>query len=295
MLTVSFSAILLSLGCGIGFAASDYFRKAVPAACPNALVLFYFVGGQIPILAGWLMFSGDARFTAAYWLPGVVDIGLGVGANLMFIAAVRRSPLSLMIPLLALVPVLTTVTGAVVLSEIPSLRQVSGTALIVAGLFVLYLPQGEGLRVGAAWRAIRQEPGVPLMLMTTLAWSLTPVFDKLCIAASSVPMHGLIQVIAIWGISGVWVVAVHGWRGLKPPPGSAGPLAGAALSAGLGYGLQLAAYQAAMVAVVEGLKRVTGLLSALVVGRMMFAEPMTTPKILGIIVLAIGVPLILFA
>ena len=67
-----------------------------------------------------------------------------------------------------------------------------------------------------------------------------------------------------------------------------------AISAGLGYGLQLAAYQTTMVAVVEGLKRVTGLLAALVVGRIMFAEPITKSKIVGVGILAIGVPLILF-
>lgn len=134
MLTVSLSAILLSLGCGIGFAGADYFRKAVPATCPNPLVLFYFIGGQIPILALVVALSDDVRMTSGYWLPGVVDVALGIGANLMFVAAVRRSPLSMMIPLLALVPVLTTLAAAVVLGEIPSLRQLSGTGLIVIGL-----------------------------------------------------------------------------------------------------------------------------------------------------------------
>jgi drug/metabolite transporter (DMT)-like permease len=294
MLTVSVSAILLSLGCGIGFAGADYFRKAVPAACPNALVLFYFMAGQIPILALALAVSGDVRMTSGYWLPGVVDVALGIGANLMFVVAVRRSALSLMIPLLALVPVLTTAAAALVLGEIPSLSQISGTGLIVIGLFALYMPHGEGASLTAAWRALRGEPGVPPMLITTIAWSLTPVFDKLCINAASVSMHGLIQVIAICALSGVWVMMVRGPRGLVPPSGSSLPLAGAAIAAGLGYGLQLAAYQATMVAVVEGLKRVTGLLAALVVGRIMFGEAMTKPKIIGVAILAIGVPLILF-
>jgi|APGre2960657468_1045069.scaffolds.fasta_scaffold00920_2 drug/metabolite transporter (DMT)-like permease len=294
MLTVSLSAILLSLGCGIGFAGADYFRKAVPATCPNPLVLFYFIGGQIPILALVVALSDDVRMTSGYWLPGVVDVALGIGANLMFVAAVRRSPLSMMIPLLALVPVLTTLAAAVVLGEIPSLRQLSGTGLIVIGLFALYMPQGEGVSPTASWTALRREPGVQPMLLTIVGWSLTPVFDKLCINASSVSMHGLIQVTAICAISGVWVITSYGLRGLLPPPGSKLPLLGSAISAGLGYGLQLAAYQTTMVAVVEGLKRVTGLLAALVVGRIMFAEPITKSKIVGVGILAIGVPLILF-
>jgi len=293
MFTVSFSAILLSLGCGIAYAGSDYFRKAAAAVCPTPLVLFYFIGGQIPILAAWLAITGETRLTSAYWLPGTVDVVLGLASNLAFIAAVRRSPLSLMVPLLALVPVFTAASGALMLHEMLSLSQLSGTVLIVVGLFTLYMPHGQGLSVAATWRAFRHEPGVPLMLCTITGWSLTPVFDKLCVNASSVPVHGLIQVAAIWLLAGGWVVAKGGVQSLRPPTGSAGPLAWGAITAGFGYGLQLGAYQATMVAVVEGLKRVTGLMSALVVGRMMFAEPMTPPKVMGVLILAVGVPLIL--
>jgi drug/metabolite transporter (DMT)-like permease len=294
MLTVSFSAILLSLGCGVGYAASDYFRKAVPAACPAPLVLFYFVGGQIPILAAGVWWSGEARISVGYWLPGLIDVALGIIANLFFILAVRRSPLSLMVPLLALVPLFTTATGALVLDETPSLGQVGGMVLIMAGLYVLYTPAGANLSLTATWRAFRHEPGVPLMLITALAWSLTPVFDKLCVAQSSVTMHGLIQVVVITALTGGWIIFKGGLRALAVPAGSAAPLTWAALSAGFAYGLQLAAYQATLVAVVEGLKRVMGLLAALVVGRIMFAEAITRPKVVGIAILAVGVPLILF-
>lgn len=292
-MTVSLVAILLSLGCGIGFAASDYFRKTASISCSTALVLFYFMGGQIPILAAWLAFTQEARLTPAYILPGLVDIALGLAANVCFIAAVRRSPLSLMIPLLALVPVITAGTGALLLREMLSLGQLSGTVLIVVGLFALYTPPKQSAAAITTWRAIRTEPGVPLMLCTVIGWSLTPVFDKMCVNASSVPVHGLIQVIAICALSGLWIVMKNGPAALIPPHGSRVALAGGAISAGFGYGLQLAAYQATMVAVVEGLKRVTGLLAALVVGRVMFAEPITTPKIIGVAILAVGVPLIL--
>lgn len=293
MLTVSASAILLSLGCGIGYAASDYFRKAAAATCSTTLVLFYFMAGQVPILGAWLIFSQEVRLTGGYWLPGLLDVILGLASNACFIVAVRRSPLSLMIPLLALVPVITAGTGAFILGETLSIGQLSGTGLIVIGLLTLYMPPGSRAALAATWRAFRHEPGVPFMLCTVLCWSFTPVVDKICIGASSVPMHGLIQVAAMCAATGAWIIVIEGAHRLIPPRGSAGALAGGAIAAGLGYGLQLAAYQATLVAIVEGLKRVTGLLAALVVGRIMFAEPLTTPKTIGVGILAIGVPLIL--
>ena len=231
MLTFSLTAAVLSIGCGLGFAAADYFRKAVPAETSTALVLFYFIGLQLPLWAGWLWLSGETRLTNAYWVPGIIVAALGLSANFTFIAAVRRSPLSLMIPMLALVPVLTTVAGAVGLGEIPSSLQVGGIVLIFVGLLALYAPAGESMSAVAALRAMKSEPGVPMMLATIAGWSLTPVFDKLCVAESSVPMHATIQVGAITALVGLWIVMQGGVRALKPNPGSGRPLVGAAVAA----------------------------------------------------------------
>ncbi len=293
MLTVSFSAIVLSLSCGLAYAASDYFRKAAASSCATTVVLFYFIGGQIPLLALWLAYTGETRFTSAYWLPGLVDIVLGLGANTFFIMAVRRSPLSLMVPLLALVPVLTALAGALTLGEMLTLDQMSGTALIVVGLLVLYNPPGYGLNLMATWRAFRKEPGVTAMLGTVVCWSLTPVFDKMCVQAASLPLHALIQVSAICALAGAWILIKQGIYGLVPPRQAIAPLVGGAIAAAAGYALQLAAYQATLVAIAEGLKRVMGILAALVLGRVMFAEPIHVSKAVGIAILAVGVPLIL--
>jgi hypothetical protein len=80
---------------------------------------------------------------------------------------------------------------------------------------------------------------------------------------------------------------------LKAPNGSAGPLAGGAVAAGFAYGLQLAAYNVAFVALVELIKRTTGLLSALIVGRAKFAEPITAAKAAGIVLIAAGLPFVI--
>lgn len=293
MFTVSVSAILLSLGCGVAYAASDYFRKAAAHGCPTVVVLFYFMAGQVPVVAAWLLISGETRLTDAYWWPGLADVALGLAGNLLFIAAVKRSPLSLMVPLLALVPVLAAGFGVVMLREMLSPTQIGGTALIVVGLLALYMPADERLSLGATLRSFRREPGVPFMLGTVFSWSLTPIFDKLCVQASSVPIHALIQVAAICACAGVWLIARGGLRSLIPPPGHGFALTAGAISAGVAYVFQLAAYIATLVAVVEALKRVTGLLAALFVGRIKFHEPITPAKAVGVGILAVGVPLIL--
>ena len=293
MLTLSLSALFLSIGCGIGFAASDYFRKAVPPECPSIVLLLYFVAGQIPVLAIWLVWSQDYRLTPAYWVPGGLDVIAGLAGNLLFIGAVRRSPLSLMIPVLALVPVFTAAIGAVALAEVPTLRQGVGAVLIVAGLVIVFMPEGSGL--GRAMVGLTREPGLPLMLGAAACWSATAILDKIAVAASSVPLHGLLQTVSLVIAALGWILFHHGPGGLRLAPGAARPIAGAAIAAGLGYLFQLAAYMATQVALVELIKRLTGVLSALAVGRVMFGEPVTKAKLIGIAVILAGLPQVIFS
>lgn len=289
MLTLT--GLLLSIGCGIGYAATDYFRKAVPAVCPPMVLLFYFIGGQIPVLAAWLVISGEWRLTSAYWVPGLIDVALGLVSNVLFVVAVRKSPLSLMIPLLALVPIFTAGTGAVALGETLTVSQLGGMAVVVLGIVVLNMT-GGGLNFAVALRNLAREPGTLPMLGTAVAFAFTPVLDKICVTAASVPVHGLAQVTLLCLITGTWVVIKLGPAALKPAQGSASPLTGGALAAGLAYGLQLAAYTISFVAAVELIKRTTGLLSALAIGRIMFAEAITPTKSAGVALIAIGLPFV---
>ena len=93
--------------------------------------------------------------------------------------------------------------------------------------------------------------------------------------------------------SGCWLMVTGGPRSLVPDRRAVLPLAGAALGAGLAYASQLAAYMAAPVAVVELIKRVTSMASALIVGRAMLKERVTWSKTIGIIIIALGLPLVL--
>ena len=290
---LSLPALALSIACAVSYSASDYFRKAVPGGAPAALVLFYAFGLEAPVLGLWLAASGDTQLSAGYVLPGIAAAVLGLGANLLFIIAVRRSPLSMMIPLLALVPVLTALFGGVLIGEWPSLIQMAGILVVAAGLFTLYVPADGGFHPLLVWRNMAREPGALPMAGVVVLWTLSPPVDKMCLAAASVGMHGLLQLTTLWAATGLWLVFKGGPKALAPPRGAAKPLLGVALTAGLGYGLQLAAYQLALVAVVEVFKRTIGLVGALILGRAYFAEAMTGPKVLGIVILVLGLPLVL--
>ncbi|MGE4062046.1 MAG: EamA family transporter [Rhodospirillaceae bacterium] len=294
MLALSLPALSLGLACGVLYSAGDFFRKAAPPACPAETILFYYIAGQLPVLAAWVWWTGETRIASGYLLPGAIDAAFGLAANLLFIVSIRRSPLSLMIPLLALVPVVALCMGGLLLGEWPTPRQHVGIVLIAAGLFILFQPPESKAGLGAAWRALRAQRGTAPMLGVVLLWSSTPALDKLCLSYTTPGLHGLIQIGAIWSSLLLWAI-VRGGKSLRLSPGAARPVLASAIAGGGGYALQLLAYSLAMVALIEVLKRTVALLSSLLLGHAAFREPLSVAKTAGIAVIAGGLVLVMLA
>ncbi len=292
MLAISLPALALGLACGILYSAGDYFRKAAPATCPSETILFYYIGGQLPVLATWVLWTGETSISLGYLGPGLIDAAFGLGANLLFIVSIRRSPLSLMIPLLALVPVAALLVGGLMLGEWPTPRQDLGVVMIAAGLFILFQPPGAQLGLKAAWRTLKAERGTAPMLGVILLWATTPSLDKLCLAYASPGMHGLLQVALIWTALLLGALA-RGLGTLRISGDAARPVGGAAVTGALAYLLQLFAYSIAMVALIEVIKRTVALLLSLVLGRAAFSEPLTGMKVAGIAIIAAGLVLVM--
>jgi drug/metabolite transporter (DMT)-like permease len=298
-------ALALSIACGLALAGADYFRKAVPGDVPTATLLFFFLAGQLPLLALWL--AGDPRpevhnfaalATGAYWRPGLLDAAISLCGNTLFIVAVRRSPIGLVIPLLALLPVFALLLGGVILGEWPDLRQGAGIALTAAGIFLVYQPPDAPLSPFAVWRNFRGEGGTLPMLGVAVAWAATAPLDKLALAQAGFLLHAVIQVSLLTIAVGVWLTAAPLRRGTTVGafyvvPGARRTVAAAAVCAGASYGLQLAAYQLAFVAFVESLKRGVEIATVLLVAAVVLNEPVSRYKMGGLLCIIGGLPLMI--
>ena len=132
-----------------------------------------------------------------------------------------------------------------------------------------------------------------LMLGAALLISAAAPFDKLAVAASSVEVHAFLQAAGV----GVLLVLFLGVRGELADVGRAfvtrPALLWATIFVSLAIGLQFAAYRGTMVGVVETVKRVVGLACALVAGRSIFGEPITSSKLTAVTVMGVGVTLML--
>jgi drug/metabolite transporter (DMT)-like permease len=272
----------------LGWAALDALRKALTAHVRPVPLAALLAAGQLPLFATWALCSGETRVATGYFLPGAATIALNVVANLLFLHAVRVSPLSATIPFLSFTPVFSTAFSAAVLGERPDPRDLAGIVLVVFGGLFVNLRWDGGTRTAAFLR----EPGSLMMTGVALLWSLTSVLDKRALGFAGVPTHAAIQ---CSGVALVLVLVLAG-RGrladLRVRAPARGRLAFALVAAGVGLSFQFLALRLTLVGLVEALKRSIGMLFALGVGRFAFGEPLTPGKVAGVALMSAGVGLI---
>ena len=291
-MTVPTFAIALLIGCSIAFSLSDLFRKLLASWVTPLPLLFALSAGMVPVFAGWYWLEGAAAPEASYWMPGLGSTILNVASNLALLEAVRRSPLSLTIPLLSLTPVFTTILAIPVLGEVPEPRQWVGIATVVVGAFWMNLDLRE-LSLRNSWRTFSSEPGSRLAVVVALLWSLAMPLDKIAVLSSSPAFHGLILSSGV-GVAVVLLAWLRGslgrFRELLIRPGLI--LAGLGVSI-LAIALQLVAIAVVWVGLVETMKRGIGSLLSQLWGYLVFDEKLEPQRLLGVFAMAVGVALIL--
>lgn len=291
-MTIPSVGILLVLSCALAFSVADISRKLLASWMRPMPLLFALAAGMAPVFAVWYLQEGCPSPDSAYWLPGLSSTLINVAANLAFIEAVRRSPLSLTIPLLSLTPVFTTLLAIPLLGEEPEPRQWIGIGAVVVGAFWLNLGRGS-ISFSLAWRGFLREPGSRLMVAVALMWSVAMPLDKLAVEAAGPAFHGLILSAGVAAVL-VILLAARGqlseFRDLRHRPGLL--LFGIIINV-VALALQLMAIKIVWVGLVETLKRGVGSFLALLWGRLIFNEALESQRFVAVAVMGFGVALIL--
>jgi drug/metabolite transporter (DMT)-like permease len=298
--SVALGPLLLVVAASLAWAGLDTCRKALLSAVEPVPLLALLTLAMVPAFAAWYALEPSAPprvlLAPGYLAPAAGSVLLNLVANLAFMEAVRRSPLSLTIPLLSLTPVFAMLLAIPLLGERPGAGDAAGVLMVVAGALWLNWPGGPA-RAGEGgtplWQALRREPGVPLMAVTALFWSLTIPFDKLAVQRAGAALHGLVLTAAV-GTGFLLLLAARGRLAelahVRRVPRMFA--LGVTVSV-LALGLQLLALGPVWVAWVETLKRGVGNLSAVVMGRLAFGEPITPRKVAAVLVMAAGVALLI--
>lgn len=276
---------LLAAGGGVCFAALDAIRKRLVEDVDTLSLLLVLSVGNTAIYGTWVALTGPELDPGAYLVVGGPAVLLQLSANLLLLKALEVSDLSRTIPFLALTPVLSGFAGQIALGQLPNALQWTGIASVSIGAGLLAFVRSDGRR------SVSLDRGSLMAVGTAVLWSLTAALDKLAIDASNAAMHALLQASGITIILGVALVirgelqrlrsVKKAWRGCLWAIGF-----GAAALA-----FQFMAIERIWVSLMETIKRATGAVSSLVVGRIWFQESIDGSKLAAVLLIVAGTAL----
>ena len=284
-------SILICIISAFFWAAFDLTRKLSLQKINSVNLLLIFTLAQTLIFGSWVFYEDPFLNLKSYIFPGLILILISLFSALLFLKAIKQSDLSLTIPLLSLSPLFSSFFSFFFLNEKLSYFQYIGVFLIIFGTLVLYskkITLGEILK---SFKVLVINNSAKLMIVVSLIWSLTPVLDKLCLEHSSINIHGLIQsfglvILLIFLLKKEkyeFLSLKRNWRLILIT----------ILTGIIATVLQFYAILFNYVPIMETIKRSIGQLSSVLFGKLFFKEEITKPKILGVLILSVGVYYIL--
>lgn len=144
----------------------------------------------LPFLALVLPFIEIPALDRTFWITLAILLPLEVTALLLYVRAIRVSPLSLTIPFTATTPLFILFIAFLILGEWPDLSGLIGVMLIVTGAYVLNIDKRRESLL-APLRAIGRERGSLYMLGVAFIYAITSTLGKVAIMHSSPIFFGL--------------------------------------------------------------------------------------------------------
>lgn len=109
----------------------------------------------------------------------------------LFLSAIRMSPLSITVPLLAFSPVITIFTSWLIVGERISATGAIGVVIVAAGAYLLHFDKVD-INLVAPIRAIYSDRGAQRMLGVAGIWALTSVLGKKGVLIYGALQYGIV-------------------------------------------------------------------------------------------------------
>ena len=284
--------LTLTLASALCWALFDALRKRMAREVAPLHLGILLALAQAPLLALWAVSREPFGLASASLGPMVASALVNVFALVLFLRALRLSPLSLTIPLLSFTPVISTTLAWIFRGQVPSEAQYLGAALVVVGATLLGLSGGAWKGLGAFLR----EPGVRRMVAVTLLWSCTSVLDQTAVARGAGAWYAPVLTAVVALLLLAWTLLRGQGRALvvAARPLLAQPLLliPAVVVGAAALAIQIEAFRWAPVGFIEVVKRGTGMGSAVLLGWLVFGEPINRWTWSAVALMTLGVGLV---
>jgi len=188
--------VVLAFASAVFLAASDALTKRSLEGDDEHLAAGFRLLYSLPLLVITLFIIPVPRLDAGFYTAFCIALPIEAVTVVLYIKALKESPLSLTMPFLALTPIFLIFFSYVLLGEKVSLTGAAGILLIAVGSYVLNISRvKEGLC--QPLRAITKEKGAVYMIIVALLYSITSSMGKLAIEHSSPLFFGAVYYIGL--------------------------------------------------------------------------------------------------
>lgn len=182
--------VFLSLLSAFSLATSDAFSKKALHGNNEYLVAWFRLVFTLPMLFVVMFFTPVPELDRDFYTAFLIALPLEVVTVILYIKALKLSPLSLTLPFLSLTPFFLILNSYLILGEKVSFLGGAGIFLIVSGSYVLHMGEMRNGLLGPL-KAIRKEKGSLLMICVAFLYSFTSSFGKMAIEHSSPLFFGI--------------------------------------------------------------------------------------------------------
>ena len=281
-----FSAVLWSL--------FDVVRKKAVQNNPALKIIFIIALSQFLFFSCLLVLSDFQINLLAYLKIGLVLVFLNFLSIYLFLLVLKSGKISIYIPLLSFTPFFSAGYSKLILNEELVFIQYLGMFFIVFGSLILNISQFSSRQNIPVFYTFFKNKNVLFILVVSLIWSLTPVFDKQCLKYTDLYLHGFLQSLGMLLI--LPLIFLNKQHNISTLTNKVQFNFIYFLVIFLGFlttFIQLIALQYIFVAELESLKRGIGIILSLFFGYFIFNEEVNLKKILSVLIIVCGVNFII--
>jgi len=178
------SWVIFALIAAFTLATADSISKKALRNTDEYVIAWVRQGYSLPFLALAFFFIEIPTLDRTFWLTLLLMLPLEITAIILYVKAIKISPLSVTIPFLTLSPVFIILTAFFILGELPDKSGFIGIFLIAFGGYLLNIRATANGILGPV-KAIGKERGSIFMIGVALIYSITSTLGKVSIQHSS--------------------------------------------------------------------------------------------------------------
>lgn len=223
-----------------------------------------------------------------FWIAVVTSSALNALTTILFIRAVKNSPLSLTLPIVNMTPVFLLITSPLMIGEFPKPLGLVGILSAVIGAYILNLSK----RVHGVFEpflSIWREEGPRLMLLIAFIWSITSNIQKIEVKNSNPILAAFAEGCIILFL--LTIILLFKKISLKRIAQNSFVLAPIGIASGFSIVFQMIAISMTIVPNALTIKR-TSTLFGIAWGKIFFKEKNIQERFIGTAIMLLGVVLI---